>query len=165
MSTVQVTVTQDDITNGMRAAAARCPVALAIKRVVKPGTILAVGPSLVTLLGEYPPAFNADLPNDVRSWVRDYDLERKTMYVPFSFLLDLPRHFLPTVDAAGCPLPGISQGRVVLRVGMQRSDENGWLMIDAIDRDCGVVWGYHCIDKHGAEHYIDAAKMGDDWHD
>lgn len=68
------------------------------------------------------------------------------------------------VTAPDCPLPEMSQGRKVLKVGMWRDDEDGWLVIDAIDRDCGVVWGYHCLDRDGGEHYLEAHKMGEGWH-
>lgn len=166
MPSVQVTVTQDDIDQGVRASAAQCPVARAIKRVLQ--AVVAVGTNdvvLVSVLGDVR-TDRVLLPESVTDWIHDYDLDRKTMYTPFSFtLLDVPKGYLRApVDAAGCPLPTMSQGRVVLQVGMWRDNEDGWLMIDAIDRDCGVVWGYHCIDKHGGDHYIDAARMGEGWH-
>lgn len=174
MPTVQVTVTQDDIDQGVRANAAQCPVAHAIKRVLQ--AVVAVGTNdvvLVSVLGDVR-TDRVRLPESVVEWIHDYDLDRKTMYTPFSFtLLDVPKGYLRQVShpepgikittVLPCPLPEMSQGRKVLQVGMWRDDEDGWLMIDAIDRDCGVVWGYHCIDKHGGEHYIEAHKMGEGW--
>lgn len=180
MPSVQVTVTQDDIDQGVRANPAQCPVARAIKRVLQ--AVVAVGTNdvvLVSVLGDVR-TDRVLLPQSVINWIHDYDLGHTTMYTPlmytpFSFtLLDVPKGYIRQVShpepgikittVLPCPLPEMSQGRKVLQVGMWRDNEDGWLMIDAIDRDCGVVWGYHCIDKHGGDHYLEAHKMGEGWH-
>ncbi len=69
------------------------------------------------------------------------------------------------IPAPECPMPEMSQGRKVLKVGMTREDEDGWWIIESIDRDCGVVWGYIITNRHGNSDYVDAAKMEGDWHE
>lgn len=47
-------------------------------------------------------------------------------------------------------------------VGWTREDEHGWLIIDRRELDDDVD-GFWVSDKHGAEHFIPASRMGDCW--
>lgn len=52
------------------------------------------------------------------------------------------------------------------QVGWDRSDEDGWLIIDAIETaEDGTVVGYWTCDQHGGEHWFAADKIGTGWRD
>ena len=53
---------------------------------------------------------------------------------------------------------------MTLQVGMHRSDEDGWVMVDALDTAAdGSVVGYHLIGPKGVESYLSADNIGSGW--
>lgn len=49
------------------------------------------------------------------------------------------------------------------KVGMQKSDESGWLMIEAIEWNEEGKPEFQVVDKHGAEQLLTARQLGEDW--
>jgi hypothetical protein len=86
----KIEVTQEHIDRGIWLSCTKCPVALALKEVLKPGAVLQVDGSSIIL----DHMIWIDAPPLVRKWIRVYDslrkkAERKTIK-PISFTIDIP---------------------------------------------------------------------------
>ena len=57
---------------------------------------------------------------------------------------------------------GEDQIRPEIDAGWTREDEDGWFIVERRELDDDVD-GYWVSDRWGAEHFIPAAKMGDNW--
>ena len=58
--------------------------------------------------------------------------------------------------------PVVAPQKVTL--GMHRSDETGWWMIDGHDCDpSGAIVGYFLIGKNGVESWLSAERIGSGW--
>lgn len=49
------------------------------------------------------------------------------------------------------------------KVGMQKEDETGWRMIEAIEWNAEGKPEFQVVDKHGAEHLLTAQELGTGW--
>lgn len=90
MPRVRIEVTENDIRHGIRGSVNHCPVALAVRR---EGYDASVGVSLVSIYQGSRVVAHAELPPEVRRWVRDYDWKQPVG--PISFDLELPELTCP----------------------------------------------------------------------
>jgi hypothetical protein len=96
MATVKVEVTQDDINNGKRGECSRCPLALAIRRAVRPEICVLVGSFDYVLQGDRT-RHNRSLPQIAKNFVRRFDDFAKCK--PVSFSLCIPDDLLAPAEA------------------------------------------------------------------
>jgi hypothetical protein len=85
---LKVTVTQSDIDAGVARECGRCPVALALARVVPAGLTVIVGCISATLLSGAPtlPSFHTEIPEIARDFISAFDEGRPVE--PVEFFLD-----------------------------------------------------------------------------
>lgn len=100
MTVTTVDVTADDIRHGVQAECEECPFALALLRILRPGTIPAVRNDYVTLYeGSYGgKAVTIRLPPVVCRFIVSFDCGE--LVTPFSVELDIPGQFLPELVTA-----------------------------------------------------------------
>lgn len=84
-----IVVTQEMISEGVRRECHRCPVALAVKAVVRDGIFVRVGTGFL-YLGDH--RRTVTMPVDAQWFIRAFDCGRPVQ--PISFPLDIPEEFL-----------------------------------------------------------------------
>jgi predicted transcriptional regulator len=99
---VRISVTQEHIDKGSRGSFKSCPVALAIREVVKDQYEISVGVTYFKIC--MPPDYyfhhEINTPYGVGRWIRSFDTssiveeERAAKPLPFSFSVPIPKHFL-----------------------------------------------------------------------
>lgn len=88
MKTIEVSVTAEHIAEGKRNDCSRCPIALALSRIVPPeGRVYVYSDHAVfSILGKGP--YFGDLPDDAQYFVQMYDKARSVG--PFTFTMQIP---------------------------------------------------------------------------
>lgn len=91
--TIRVDVTQEDIFNGVKCSSSRCPVAQALKKIVKPEFYFSVGISNFTLMSTSPFKILAEgvVSSETKDFIKDFDRGFKVK--PFSFDLTIPEKY------------------------------------------------------------------------
>lgn len=95
MEVVTINVTEKDIEKGRPVVCTGCPVALAIKRRIKPQCEVIVGATSVNIFTSGHEKFwIVDLPRKAQYFIEDFDEDRDSVD-PIKFKLELPREVLP----------------------------------------------------------------------
>lgn len=91
MPKLEVVITREDIWNGVRRDCNACPIALAVKRLVNPSTVVSVNGSSVILKSDKF-IFRSSLPSQASDFVERFD--NRSDAEPFSFNLYVPEGYL-----------------------------------------------------------------------
>lgn len=97
---VKIQVTQEDINNGIKFKCESCPVALAIKRLLKPNVKVLVGDIISFMTNDSSEWKDVVTPERVWDFLVQFDNKRPVQ--PFSFELDIPEDIL-------CSIPKLTQ--------------------------------------------------------
>jgi hypothetical protein len=91
-----VSVTHADIADGQLGDCELCPVALAVRRLLRPGVVVSVMANLLIMdeevEGRRPRDAYISLPNEAFDLIMDFDAGRRV--APLSFALDIPARYL-----------------------------------------------------------------------
>lgn len=97
VQSVTIDVQQRDIDDGIQEDCARCPVAKAASRILRPNFRPNVSGYYLQifnrpLVGEHEPelVYDAVLPKEVRDWIERFDLDGALSVDPISFRVHLP---------------------------------------------------------------------------
>lgn len=98
---VTVNVTKNDIKRGVKADCSRCPIALAMRRILKAGTVISVIPEQVGLKRRERYFNHFSLPDMARRFAEAFDTSPSRRYAhhhanphPVTFLVRIPRRYL-----------------------------------------------------------------------
>ncbi len=93
MLTKTITVTVEDIVHGLPGNACHCPVARAVKRILKPNVTVGVYPNAIQINLATPFKIVINLPKEVSRFIRLFD-SRIKMLDPFQFDIEIPEQGL-----------------------------------------------------------------------
>lgn len=89
-----VDVLQEDIDDGLRGVCGKCPIHLAMRRLVHPNVRFSVGCSGVTFYPLTADHYSIGLPLSAQGFVYRFDELGNNSVLPFSFDLDIPAKYL-----------------------------------------------------------------------